>query len=299
MQVEALKIFCDVARLRSFSRGAAANDVLQSAASQTVSQLEKQLGVTLIDRTRRPWKLTAEGKTFYDGSSAIVDRYFALEAAVKHIHTERDAVVRVAAIYSVGLGDMSHCVHEFARQHIGVSVRVEYLHPDRVFERVLEGQADFGIVSFPPARRDLEVIPWRREPMVLVCPPSHRLARAKLIKPSELAGEKFVAFERGLGIRKEVDRYLKNNNIRIETAMEFDNIEAIKRAVEIGSGVSLLPRPTLDHEVETGTLVAVSLAGKEFARPLGIIHRRGRKLYPNALQFIERLQGNHSHEDKS
>ena len=136
MQVEALKIFCDVARLRSFSRGAAANHVLQSAASQTVSQLEKQLGVMLIDRTCRPWKLTAEGRTFYEGSAGIVDRYFALEAAVKHIHTERDAVVRVAAIYSVGLGDMSHCIQEFERQHPGVSVQIEYLHPDRVFEHV-------------------------------------------------------------------------------------------------------------------------------------------------------------------
>jgi DNA-binding transcriptional LysR family regulator len=302
MQIESLKIFCDVVRLRSFSRGATANGVLQSAASQTVNQLEKHLGSQLIDRSCRPWKLTDEGQIFYDGCRPLVEQYFDLEASVRHIRAEQNATIRIAAIYSVGLGDMNRCIQTFKDNHPGVEIQIEYLHPDRVFDRVLAGDVDFGIVSFPRPRRDLEVIPWRREPMLLVCPKQHPLARFSAINPAQLAGEKFVAFDKGLGIRKEVDRFLKAHKVSVEVALEFDNIEAIKRAVEVNAGISLLPAPTLVRETSTGTLAAKPLTEGDFVRPVGIIHRRGKQLYPNTLRFIELLQqfasseGNNHHE---
>jgi DNA-binding transcriptional LysR family regulator len=290
MQVETLKVFCDVVRLRSFSRGAEANGVLQSAASQAVTQLEKRLGVALIDRSHRPWDLTAQGKTFYAGCRDVLDRYYKLEAEIRHEGNAQELVVRVAAIYSVGLGDLNQCVQSFMAEHPGLRVQIEYLHPDQVFDRVLADQVDFGIVSFPPTRRELAVVSWRREPMVLACPREHPLARFSAVPPRELAGLKFVAFDKGLGIRKEVDRFLKQHGAVVDIALEFDNVEAIKRAVEIGAGVSLLPAPTLTREVETGTLAAVALAGAEFARPLGIIHRRGKPLAATARLFLDRLQ---------
>jgi DNA-binding transcriptional LysR family regulator len=290
MQIESLKIFCDVARLRSFSRGAEANNVLQSTASQAVLQLEERLGVALIDRSCRPWRLTREGEVFFEGSREVVARYFALEAQVKNIHGEIDSVVRVAAIYSVGLGDMSHLIAKFGERYAPARVQIEYLHPDRVYERVLRDEADLGIVSFPQTRRELTVIPWRQEPMVVVCPPQHRLARAKKIALTEVQGESFVGFDRELTIRKEVDRFLKSKGVSVNVVLEFDNIEGIKRAVEVASGISILPQPTLDHEVESGTLVAVPVATKQFARPLGIIHRRGKKLYASTDRFIELLR---------
>jgi DNA-binding transcriptional LysR family regulator len=302
MQIESLRIYCDVIRLRSFSRGAAANHVLQSAASQTVHQLEKHLGATLIDRSCRPWKLTDKGKLFYDGCRPLIEQYFNLEASVRQIQNEQDAVIRIAAIYSIGLGDMNHCIQTFTDKHPGVRVQIEYHHPDRVFERVLADEVDFGIVSFPRARRDLVVIPWRREPMVLACPTQHPFARLKTAKPSQLTGQKFVAFDKGLGIRKEVDRFLKTNHVTVDITLEFDNVEAIKRAIEVNAGVSLLPAPTLAHEVSTGTLAAVPLTQKDFVRPVGIIHRRGKQFYPSTLRFIEllkqfsRSEGNNHHE---
>jgi DNA-binding transcriptional LysR family regulator len=302
MQVESLKIFCDVVRLRSFSRGAAANEVLQPTASQTVNQLEKHLGTKLIDRSCRPWKLTNEGEVFYNGCRPLVEQYFNLEASIRHTANEQDSVIRIAAIYSVGLGDMNRYIQSFKEQHPNVSIEIEYLHPDRVFDRVLNGDEDIGFVSFPRPRRDLEIIPWRREPMVLACAPNHRLNKLPFINPTDLSGQKFIAFDKELGIRKEVDRFLKTNKVSVEVTLEFDNIEAIKRAVEINAGVSLLPAPTLAHEVETGTLAAIPLTVNGFVRPVGIIHRRGKKLYPNTLRFIELLQqfaaseGNNHHE---
>jgi DNA-binding transcriptional LysR family regulator len=290
MHIESLKIFCDVARLRSFSRGAELNRVLQSSASQAVHHLEEHLGVELIDRSRRPWKLTREGRTFYEGCREVVERYYGLAADVRRIHQEVSSVVRVAAIYSVGLGDMSQCIERFAARHPHLQVQVEYLHPDRVYETVLAGEADLGIVSFPRARRGLEVAAWRREPMLLAVHPRHRLARQRRAAVSQLNGEKFVAFERGLAIRREVDRFLKRQRVEVEVALEFDNIEAIKRAVEVGSGVSILPEPTLRREQQAGMLAAVAFSGRSFARLLGIIRRRGRPPHAGACGFMQLLR---------
>jgi DNA-binding transcriptional LysR family regulator len=268
-----------------------------------VNHLEKHLGAKLIDRSRRPWKLTREGQVFYDGCRPLVEQYFNLEAVVRHSLLELNTSIRIAAIYSVGLGDMNRYINTFTESHPEVEIQIEYLHPDRVFERVLAGEADFGIVSFPRPRRDIEVIPWRREPMVLACPVNHPLAKIPFIKPADLNGEKFVAFDKGLGIRKEVDRFLKTHKVSIEIALEFDNIEAIKRAIEVNAGVSLLPAPTLTHEVNTGTLAAVPLTVNDFVRLVGIIHRRGKPLSPNTRRFIELLQqfasseGNNHHEN--
>lgn len=290
MQLEALKLYCDVVRFHSFSRGAEANDVLQSSASEAVRHIEETLGVTLIDRSCRPWQVTDEGKVFYDGCREVVDRYHEVVAQVRNIRTAVDSVIRVAAIYSVNLRDMSLFVQRFNSSHPQVRVEVEYHHPDRVFERVLNDEVNLGIVSYPEERRGVSIIPWRDEPMVVACQPEHRFARLKKIDAKDLAGETFVGFDTELMIWKKIDRFLKENGIDPNVLLRFDNIEAIKRAVEAGSGIALLPRPTLEHEIQLGTLAAVTLANSMFCRPLGIIHRKGRKIYANTQAFIDALK---------
>jgi DNA-binding transcriptional LysR family regulator len=169
-------------------------------------------------------------------------------------------------------------------------VAMEYLHPRRVCEQVLNDEVDLGIISFPQGRRDLTVIPWRDEPMVVACHPRHRLAKAKNITVKQLDGEPFVGFDADLAIRKKTDGFLREQDVEVEVVHTFDNVEAVKRAVEAGSGVAILPRPTLEHEVQAKTLVAVPFSNKIFVRPLGVVYRQGRRLYPNAQAFIELLQ---------
>lgn len=290
MQLEALKIYCDVARFRSFSRGAEANDVLQSSASQAVQNLEESLGVSLIDRSCRPWELTNEGRLFYEGCREVLQKYDEVLAQVQHARTSGNAVIRVAAIYSVNMRDMTQRVQEFCRSHPEARVEVDYAHPDRVLERVLNDEADFGIISYPEERRGLAVLPWREQEMVLVCPPQHRLARLKSVEVKQLRNEIFVGFDTELVIAKKIERFLKDHGVEPNVAVRFDNIEASKRAVEAGSGIAILPLPTLEHELQLGMLAAVPLANAKFTRPLGIIHRKGRKLYPNTEAFIEALR---------
>src|SRR5262245_40778154 len=219
MQFEALKIFCDVARQRSFSQAALANNLTQSAVSQIVQHLEQRLGAQLVDRGTRPLQLTALGKVYYDGCKRLVEQYEELEATLRQAQHELAGTVEVAAIYSVGLGDMGQLIERFQAHQPRARVHVDYLHPDRVYERVLEGTADFGLVSFPRTGRQLLILPWREEEMVLACPPEHRLARNLAFRPAELNGEKYVGFDKGLVIRREVDRFLREQGVAVEVTL--------------------------------------------------------------------------------
>ncbi len=290
MNIETLRIFCDVVQSQSFSRGAKINDVSQSAATQSVHRVEQYFGVQLVDRSKRPFVLTPEGQACYEGFREVLELYDSVEARVRSLRREIGGLVRVAAIYSVGLHDMSRCMQDFMRQYPKAKVRLEYLRPNKVYEAVLGAEADLGIISYPVASPDLSVIPLRSERMVVVCPPDHPLTRHQAVTAEHLQGIDFVAFDRDLGIRKEIDRYLRQRSINIRVVMEFDNIETIKQAVEIGAGVSILPEPTVREAVQRGSLATVRLIAPELYRPLGIIHRQRRVFTPTATKFVEILQ---------
>jgi DNA-binding transcriptional LysR family regulator len=290
MHPDALKLYCDIVRLKSFSQGASANQVTQSAASQAIQQLEAELGVQLIDRSKRPFMLTPPGQRLYDGAQRLIRLHDELRASLAPDRSAIQGTVRVAAIYSVGISLMSDHIHRFMAQYPQARVRIEYLHPDKVTEAVLTDDADLGILSYPPQNRSLISLPWRDEPMVFVCHPGHRLARRRTVLPQELSGENFVAFDHNLKIRKAVDGYLREHGARPTMVMEFDNIETIKQAVSVEAGVSILPHPTVMKEVGARILVAIPLGSAPFVRPLGIIYRRRRALAPTMLRFLEGLR---------
>jgi DNA-binding transcriptional LysR family regulator len=290
MQFEALQVFCDVARHRSFSLAAQAFGRTQSAVSQIVREIERRLGVQLVNRSTRPLQLTPLGQVYYDGCKRLIEQYQELEASIQMAQLHQDSTVRVAAIYSVGLGDIGQLVEQFTSQQPHVKVQVECLHPDRVYERVLDGTADLGLVSFPRKTRELSALPWREEEMVVACAPSHPLAQWKSVAPAQLIGHKCIGFDKGLTIRREVDRFLRAAGVVPEVVLEFDNIENIKKAVEIGAGCALLPEPTLWREVRNGSLVAVPLTGRRLLRPVGIILRRQARLNQAAAQFVDLLR---------
>ncbi|MBI4574529.1 MAG: LysR family transcriptional regulator [candidate division NC10 bacterium] len=290
MTFEMLKLYCDIVRLHSFSQGAAANQISQSAASQSIQQLEAELDVLLIDRSKRPFMLTPGGRTFYDGCQSLLQGFEKVRAAIASTRTQIAGSVRLAAIYSVGLHLMSDHMQRFMSLYPLAQVRLEYLHPHKVVDAVLNDEADLGILSYPPANRSLTILPWRSETMVFVCHPTHRLARRKTITSADMNGEKFVAFDADLRIRKAIDRCLRQHEARVTMVMEFDNIETIKQAIAIGAGVSILPKPTILKEVGNRTLAAVPLAMTELIRPLGIIHRRGKVFTPTVARFLELLR---------
>lgn len=290
MHVKSLKVFCDVVGRRSFSRAADENGISQSGASQMVHHLEEHLGVKLIDRSKRPFVLTPEGETYYEGCRKLVQRYYALEEEVRTLHQEVAGRVTVASIYSVGLSHMNKIVQDFMSRYPRANVRLQYQHPHRVYELVENDQVDLGLVSYPKSSRTIKAIRWREEPMVLVCAPQHRLAKQESVRLEDLHNHAMVGFDAELEIRHEIDRALTAARVETSVVMEFDNIETIKRAIEIDTGVSLLPRPTVDREVAAGTLVALPLVDVELVRPVGIVVRRGKELGKTARRFLQLLQ---------
>ncbi len=297
MHIEALSIFCDVVRHQSFSRAAVANSVSQSAASQAVRQIENHLGAQLIDRSKRPWQLTPEGKLFFQGCQEIVERYHELEDAVQRRQHPSGYTVRVASIYSVPLHDLTGYVDRFQRLVPGARVDIEYMHPDEVYDHILDDQSDLGLISFANPGRGLTVIPWQSQIMAVACLPGHRFAQTTRtpggLQPHDLAGETFVTFDRGLPVRREIDRFLRRHDVDVVVVAEFDNIENIKQAVADGAGIAILPAPTLSQEVQRHALVTVPFRlaadSRPFVRPLSIVHRRKRRLNPAVMEYINLL----------
>jgi DNA-binding transcriptional LysR family regulator len=290
MNIETLRIFCDVVQHQSFSKGAKLNEISQSAATQSIHRVEELFGVPLVDRARRPFVLTPEGQICYDGFREIIDKYESIAMRVKALRKEISGLVRVAAIYSIGLHDMSRCMKDFMRCYPKAKVRLEYLRPNKVYDAVLNDLVDLGIVSYPAASRDIESIPLRSERMVVVCPPGHPLTQHQAVTTEQLRGFDMVCFDPDLIIRREIDQHLRQRAVEVNVAMEFDNVETIKQAVQIGAGITILPEPTIETEVNAGSLAAVRLIAPELFRPVGIIHRRRREFSATTVKFIEMLK---------
>jgi DNA-binding transcriptional LysR family regulator len=290
VNIETLRLYCDVVRLRSFSRGAAAHGVSQSAASQSIRQLEAELDVPLLDRSRRPLEATVDGRRFFEACRTLLQDFDKAKAELRATRQRVEGTVRVAAIYSVGLHDMSRHLQPFMAAYPHAKVLLECLHPHKVVEAVHNDEADLGVLSYPTATRTLEVLPLRSEPMVLVAHPTHRLARRRSLTADDLSGERFVAFDHDLAIRKAIDRALKAGGIKVDVVMEFDNVETIKQAIDINAGLSILPRPTVVKELGMRTVIALPLALHGLVRPIGIIRRRGKRMTPAVARFVAQLQ---------
>jgi DNA-binding transcriptional LysR family regulator len=290
VNLETLYLYCDVIRSNSFSLGAAAHQISQSAASQSVRQLEQELGVQLIDRTKRPFMTTREGTIFYEACQEMVKCFEQAKAEISTQRSRIEGTVRVAVIYSVGLQDMGWYTQQFMSLYGRARIRLSYLHPDEVVEAVLSDAADLGILSFPNVNRSLTIIPWHSEPMVLICSRTHSLAANRLVTASEVAAQRFVAFDKTLSIRKSIDRALRARGFKANISMQFDNIETIKQAITTQSAVSILPRPSVTREVEEGSLSAIPLDMPELIRPIGIVHRRQKVLTPTTAALLEFLE---------
>jgi LysR family transcriptional regulator, transcriptional activator of the cysJI operon len=268
------------------SKGAAHCGISQSAATQQVQELERRLGVKLFDRSRRPLKLTAVGRLYSDFCRDLLRREQEFMLALDQLKGEVEGTVRVASIYSIGLSEMSRLQDEFTARLPAASLHVEYVRPDKIYEAVLNGEADLGLVSYPVASRKISAINWREEEMQLAVAPSHPLAARPVVYPADLKDQDFIGFDEDLSIRRELDRFLKAHEIQVNLLMHFDNIQMIKEAVAIGSGVSILPARTMQTEIAQGRLVAVPLDAPGLVRPVGVVHLKRKKFNRAAQAFL-------------
>lgn len=284
-----MRLFRDIAAARSVTKGAETNGITASAASQQVNELERNFGVTLLDRSTRPLSLTPEGRLYLDMARDILRREEQFRASLDQRKVDIEGAVRVAAIYSVGLSEMSRLEEEFERRAPRATLEVSYLRPEKVYEAVALDRVDLGLVSYPSATREIAVIPWRNEEMVLVTAPSRALARLQEVAPAAVEGEDFIGFDDDLPIAREVDEYLRAHNVNLNVVMRFDNLQTIKEAVMLDSGVSIVPRRIIEVELADGRLAAIRLAPPGLIRPLGIVHRKKKRFNRATEAFLTLL----------
>ncbi len=291
MQIESLKVFCDLAETESFTKAAQINHVTQSAVSQQISSLERQFKSLLIERSKKKFRLTREGQVLYDYSKQIIQTFEALFSKLQEIKDIVSGTIRVATIYSIGLHDLPPYLKRFLKAYPTVNVHVEYRRSNQVYEDVLGNVVDLGLVAYPARDANLEVVPLRKDMMVLICHPHHPLAKAKSLKLKDIAGQKFIGFEPDIPTRRAIDKILKENNVGVQHVMEFDNIETVKRAVEIDAGIAIVPHGTILQEVSKQTLAEIRIEDEEFYRPLAAIHKKSKVLSPAMKQFLNVLKG--------
>jgi LysR family transcriptional regulator, transcriptional activator of the cysJI operon len=290
MHIETLKMFCDLADLRSFSKTADKHSISQSAISQQLAQLEIENKCQLLNRQKRPLELTAAGEIFYRAAKDMVDRYELLKSELNTLKAHTKSRVNVGAIYSIGMHTLPEYLKKFMVKRANVNVHVEYFSADRIYEMVLAGELDIGLVAVPKRDKRVEVYEFEDEPLVLACGAKHPLAGLSQIDIHKLQFERFIAFEEGTPTRQWIDGIFQQYNLVIRPVMEFDNVETVKKAVEINSGVSILPRPAILQELAAGTIKAIEFANERFVRPTGIIIRKDRVLSADTRYLIDLLR---------
>jgi len=293
VQIESLKVFCDLAETESFTKAAQINGVTQSAVSQQISSLERQFKSLLIERSKKKFRLTREGQVLYDFSKQIIQTFDALGSKLQEIKDIISGTIRVATIYSIGLHDLPPYIKRFLKDYPTVHVHVEYRRANQVYEDVLGNVVDLGLVAYPTRDPKLETIPLRKDPLVMICHPQHPLAKSKNIKIKALTGLKFIGFEPDIPTRKAIDKVLRERDVQVNVVMEFDNIETVKRAVEIDAGIAIVPQGTVTQEISKQTLAAVAIEDADLFRPLAAIYKKNKVLSPAMKQFLAVLKEGH------
>jgi len=288
----ALRLFADVARCHSFSDAARLHGITQSAASQRIGQLEKRLGVRLLDRSVRPLALTDAGRIFLEGAEDVIQRYDRLERKVRALGEDPAGTVRVAAIYSSGIELLERIRVGFEETHPRVQVEISYRKPDEIHRMVIDGEADLGLVSYPDRFRKVGVIELREEVMAVVCPVGHALAGRSTVTPAELSPYTMVGFDLDLPVGRRIKAYFKEHGGTPEVAHRFDNLDTLKSAVSVTDAFAVLPKRTVIREVESGTLAMVELT-PALTRPMGAVFRNraggARELPPAVAAFAKCL----------
>jgi DNA-binding transcriptional LysR family regulator len=251
--------------------------------------MERHFKTLLVDRSQKQFQLTREGYRVYESAKEMLHTYEKLQCELQEMKKVISGTIRISTIYSIGLHELPSFIKKFLHDFPSVNVRVEYRRSNLVYEDILHNAVDFGLVAFPVKQRQIEVLPFRNDHLVVITAPGHPLAKRTEIEVKELAAQKFIGFDPDIPTRKAVDQIFRDHKLEIEPVMEFDNIETVKRAVEIDHGIAIVPQATVIQEVKQGTLAMLPFKGKAFTRPLAILHRKGRVLTPAMKKFIDVL----------
>ena len=289
MHVENFKIFTDLVDSASFSRAAKLNGITQSAVSQQLRAMEKHFNILIVDRSQKQFRLTREGNKLYDSAKEIIYIYDKLGSELQEMKKIISGTIHISTVYSIGLHELPPYIKKFMSIYPDVNVRVEYRRANMVYEDILTNSIDLGLIAYPQKNKQLEVLPFHDDELILACNPEHPFAHAGEVDIQELNKQKIIGFEPDIPTRKATDKIFKDSNVDVDLVMEFDNVETVKRAVEINAGIAIIPKTTVIREEAQGLLKVVTFKNQTYNRPLALIHRKGRVQTPAMKKLIDLL----------
>ena len=285
--LRSLRIFCDLVETGSFTETAHRNYLTQSAISQHLKALEGKLGHPLLERHHHQAVITPSGTLVYDAAQEILKRYGQLEAALRQTPKREVAgTVRVGSVYTAGFYKLPGYVKHFLKRYPKVDLLLSYLKDSEVYQGVLDERLDLGIVDDPRPHPHLTVTPFTKERIVLVVPPKHPWARKRQVSLEQLSGQPFILLAHDGSTMKDL---LRQAHVRVKIVHLLDNIEIVKRAVEVGSGLALVPEIAVADEAKVGRLKPLELAEGPIERTIGIVARKGAALSVPAQKFVQTL----------
>ena len=297
MHIQNFKTFCDLVETQSFSKAARLNDVTQSAVSQQLKAMESHYDMLIIDRNQKKFRLTQQGTTLYKTFKEILSLYERLNCEIQEMRNIVSGTIQISTVNSIGLHELPPYIKSFMKEFPSVNARVEYRRANLVYEDVLHGTADIGLVAFPIKHKELTIIPFATDELIVAMNPEHPLAGKENISIQELKNVEFIAFEKDIPTRKATDEILRKAEVEVSVVMEFDNVETVKRALEINAGVAIIPKNTVSNETSRGQLVTCRLDEGAHIRPLSLIHKKTRLLTPALRSFIEKMLNSQNGKD--
>ncbi|HTK37962.1 MAG TPA: LysR family transcriptional regulator [Pyrinomonadaceae bacterium] len=286
MDINQLEVLVTVARERSFSRAAEVLDRTQPAISQAVRRLEIETGEVLFDRSSKDGTLTYAGEVLLDYARQMLNLRQAAQNAVHELRDLKQGKVTITAnehtvFYLLPLID------EFRRQHPLIKVEVQRGVASRIPTEILAREVELGVISFTPNDAALRSIPVLNDGLTLVVSPHHPFAGKKEVSIKELGDETFIAHNAPSPYRKKVIDAFEKYKTRLIIGVELPSLEAIKRLVERGTGIALVPKLTAQSEIESGRLASLNVKELKLDRKLNIVYRKNSELSHAAQAFIK------------
>jgi len=297
MHIETFQVLCDLVATSSFSEAAERNGITQSAVSQQIRTLENRFDVTLVERGRRNFAVTPEGEVFLNAARSIIESYRGIEEKLESMRNVVAGKLIVATVYSIGFHELPPFLEGFRTEFPDVDLEVHYRRSNQVYSDVLENRADLGLVAYPKGKKGTIIEPAWKDKLVVICPPTHPLAKRKILTIKDLNEQRFISFEPDLPTRKAIDEMFVKAGVKVKEEVEFDNIETVKRGVIIENAISIVPSESVLAEVSAGSLVQIPIKGKFIWRPLGIVRRRTKAITPAMRELIRILQSKNTEKE--
>ncbi len=283
-----LEVFEAAARHLNYTRAADELHMTQPAVSMQVKQLEQSLGVELFEQLGKRLYLTEAGREVLAYARAVTQQLDELEGVLNRIKGLSGGRLRVSVATTANYF-VPTLLGAFSRRYPDVTVTLDVTNRETLLRQLAENTVDLVIMGQPPAEADVEAEPFLDNPLVVVAPPEHTLAKKKRIPLTRLQEETFLVRESGSGTRSAMERFFAEHGIRIKTGMEVGSNEAIKQSVQAGLGLGLLSRATIEQELALGRLVVLDVEDFPIMRHWYVVHRRGKRLPPVAEVFKDYL----------